>query len=128
MGYNVQVIGFLCNCHKCLSPLLQQNYLPAILLNSVTMKKKTRSILEEINAMSPKRDKKQIVESNAQQVIVTAINLINLINESFDEETASDLNKRLLNSIRTQDPKKFARGITKANEDKRHTGRGLHET
>ena len=92
------------------------------------MKKKTRSILEEINAMSPKRDKKQIVESNAQQVIVTAINLINLINESFDEETASDLNKRLLNSIRTQDPKKFARGITKANEDKRHTGRGLHET
>ena len=40
------------------------------------MKRKTRSILEEINAMSPKRDKKHIVESNAQQVIVTAINLI----------------------------------------------------
>ena len=61
------------------------------------MKRKTRSILEEINAMSPKRDKKHIVESNGQQVIVTAINLINLINESFDVETASDLNKRLIN-------------------------------
>ena len=75
------------------------------------MKRKTRSILEEINAMAPKRDKKQIVESNAEQVIVTAINLINLINESFDVETAADLNKRLINSIRTKDPKKFIRGI-----------------
>ncbi len=83
------------------------------------MKKNTRSILEEINAMSPKRDKKQIVESNAQQVIVTAINLIKLINESFDPEVAEDLNKRLLASIRLQDPKKFSRGIAKI-EDKRH--------
>jgi hypothetical protein len=87
------------------------------------MKKKTKSILEEINAMSPKRDKRQIIESNAQQVIVTAINLINLINETYDEETALDLNKRLLNSIRTQDQKKFTRGIAKANEDKRYIRR-----
>ena len=87
------------------------------------MKRKTRSILEEINAMAPKRDKKHIVESNGQQVIQTAINLINLINESFDVETAADLNKRLINSIRTRDPKKFARGIGKVNEDSRHTRR-----
>lgn len=86
------------------------------------MKKKTRSILEEINSMSPKRDKKQIIESNGNQVIVTAINLIKLINESFDEEVANDLTKRLINSIRTQDPKKFARGITKV-ESQRHTRR-----
>jgi|TARA_B110000858_G_scaffold64321_1_gene74505 hypothetical protein len=81
------------------------------------MKRKTRSLLEEINSMSPKRDKKQIVESNAQQVIVTAINLINLINESFDEETAMDLNKRLINSIRAKDPRKFQRGIGKIDEN-----------
>ena len=87
------------------------------------MKRKTRSILEEINAMSPKRDKQHIVESNAQEVIVTAINLINLINESFDVETAADLNKRLINSIRTRDPRKFQRGIGKVNEDKRHNKR-----
>ena len=77
------------------------------------MKRKTRSLLEEINSMSPKRDKKQIVESNAVQVIGTAINLINLINESFDTETANDLNKRLINSIRAKDPRKFQRGIGK---------------
>ena len=40
------------------------------------MKRKTRSILEEINAMSPKRDKKHIVEQWAQ---VFDHNLINLI-------------------------------------------------
>jgi hypothetical protein len=108
--------------------MLQRNYLPATLLNSVTMKKKTRSILEEINAMSPKRDKAQIVESNAQQVIGAAINLINLINESFDEETAADLNKRLLNSIRTQDSKKFARGIAKVDENTRHNQRRPKKT
>ena len=61
--------------------MLQQQYL----LNTTKMKRKTRSLLEEINAMSPKRDKKHIVESNAQQVIVTAINLINLINESLTQ-------------------------------------------
>ena len=99
--------------------MLQQQYL----LNTTKMKRKTRSILEEINAMSPKRDKKHIVEANAQQVIVTAINLIDLINESFDVETAADLNKRLINSIRTKDPRKFHRGIGKVEEDSRHTGR-----
>jgi len=91
--------------------VLSTNVSATIFINSSVMKRKTRSILEEINAMAPKRDKKQIVESNAEQVIVTAINLINLINESFDVETAADLNKRLINSIRTKDPKKFIRGI-----------------
>jgi predicted secreted Zn-dependent protease len=77
------------------------------------MKRKTRSILEEINSMSPKRDRKQLVEANAEQVIVTAINLIEMINETFDVETAADLNKRLINSIRTKDPRKFKRGVSK---------------
>ncbi len=77
------------------------------------MKRKTRSILEEINAMSPKRDRRQLVEANAEQVIVTAINLIEMINDTFDVETAADLNKRLINSIRTKDPRKFKRGVSK---------------
>ena len=74
------------------------------------MKRQTRSILEEINAMSPK------------QVIVTAINLMELITETFDAQTAADLNKRLINSIKTKDPRKFARGVSKI-EDPRHTRR-----
>lgn len=80
------------------------------------MKRKTRSILEEINSMSPRRDKKQIVEANAEQVIMTAINLIELIDETFDAETAADLNKRLINSIKTKDLRKFKRGITRVED------------
>ena len=103
--------------------MLSVNVSATIFINTI-MKRKTRSILEEINSMSPRRDKKQIVESNAEQVIVTAINLIELINETFDVETAADLNKRLINSIRTKDPRKFKRGIIKV-EDSRHPGREL---
>lgn len=43
--------------------------------------------------------------------------------ETYDDETSNDLIKRLINSIRTQDPNKFTRGIRKANESKRHSGR-----
>lgn len=82
------------------------------------MHKKTKSILEEINSMSLKRDKKQIVEANARQVIGAAINLIELIEESFGESTSSDLKKRLINSIRSKDVKKFETGIRKiSNKD-----------
>jgi hypothetical protein len=83
------------------------------------MKKNTRSILEEINAMSPKRDKRQLVESNALHVMQTAINLIELIDKSFPPDVAEDLQKRLINSIRTKDPKKFIRGIQRV-EDPRY--------
>lgn len=83
------------------------------------MKKNTRSILEEINAMSPKRDKRQVVESNALHVMQTAINLIEMIDKSFPPDVAEDLQKRLINSIRTKDPKKFIRGIQRV-EDPRH--------
>ena len=86
------------------------------------MKKNTRSILEEINAMSPKKDKRQLVESNARHVMQTAINLIEMIDSSFPPEVAEDLQKRLINSIRTKDPKKFIRGIQRI-EDIRHPTR-----
>ena len=92
------------------------------------MKKKTKSLLEEINAMSPRRDKKQIIESNAAHIIGTAINLLEMIEKEYDADTAADLHKRLVNSIKTKDVKKFARGVAKANEDKRHTGRGASKT
>ena len=65
------------------------------------MKKRTRSILEEINTISRGRDRKYLIESNASNIIASAINLIEMISESYDEETANDLTKRLVNSIRS---------------------------
>ena len=77
------------------------------------MQKRTRSILDELDNMLAYRDKDNLVESRASHVIQGAINLINYIKENYDSETALELERRLLNSIRSQDVTKFTRGIRK---------------
>ena len=77
------------------------------------MQKRTRSILDELDSMLAHRDKDNLVESRAGHVIQGAINLINYIKENYDAETALELERRLLNSIRAQDVSKFTRGIRK---------------
>lgn len=77
------------------------------------MRKKTKSILEELNYISEQYEKTHLIENTALNLIASCNNLIDLIKETYDEETSSDLEKRLLNSIRTGDEKKFLRGITK---------------
>lgn len=57
------------------------------------------------------RDKENLVESRATHIIQSAINLINLIREEYDGEVANDLERRLINSIKGQDPSKFSRGL-----------------
>ena len=83
------------------------------------MQKRTHSILEELATMSPQRDKKSLIESRATNVIASAIHLLNYIKENYDAEQATELERRLLNSIRTQDPTKFTRGVRRLeqNED-----------
>lgn len=75
------------------------------------MQKRTRSILEELSSMSVQRDRSSLIESRANNVISSAINLLNYIKENYDAEQAAELERRLLNSIRTQDPQKFTRGV-----------------
>lgn len=84
------------------------------------MQKKTRSILDELASMTTKTgDKVQVTESRALHVIQGAVNLLNYLKENFDKDTAADLEKRLINSIKTGDSTKFVRGIRKAkNENK----------
>ena len=75
------------------------------------MQKRTRSILDELAHMPVTKDRENLVESRAGHVISGAINLINYIKENYSAEQADELERRLLNSIRAQDPAKFARGI-----------------
>ena len=75
------------------------------------MRKHTRSILEELAGISIQRDKESIIETRANNVIASAINLVNYIKENYDAETADELERRLLNSIRSQDPAKFTRKV-----------------
>jgi len=83
------------------------------------MKKRTRSILEELNNLSMTKSNDHLIESSANNIIESAINLLNRINEQYDDATANELERRFLNSIRTGDPKKFKRVINKIIESKR---------
>ena len=51
----------------------------------------------------------------------SAVNLLNLIRENYDIETAAELERRFLNSIKTNDVQKFKRGIKKIQESKNET-------
>jgi hypothetical protein len=82
------------------------------------LQKRTRSILDELDSLLTHRDKQNLVESRANHVIQGAINLVNYIRENYDAEQAAELERRLLNSIRSQDAAKFTRGVRKIrNED-----------
>jgi hypothetical protein len=81
------------------------------------LQKRTRSILEELSSMSVQRDRSSLIESRANNVISSAINLLNYIRENYDAESAAELERRLLNSIRTQDPNKFTRGVRRLDQN-----------
>jgi hypothetical protein len=70
-------------------------------------------MLEEITGYSPGRDNNLLIESRGNHIINSAINLMQLIRENYAPEQAEELERRLLNSIRTQDPAKFSRGLRK---------------
>jgi hypothetical protein len=88
------------------------------------VKRQTRSLLEELNDIAVKRDSESVIESRAAHVIDSAINLITSIRENFDPETAYELERRFINSIKASDPNKFVRGIRKLRDNK-ETARGL---
>jgi hypothetical protein len=75
------------------------------------LQKRARSILDELATLNVHKDRENLVESRASNVIAGAINLINYIRENYDAEQASELERRLINSIRTQEPDKFKRGV-----------------
>ena len=59
-----------------------------------------RSILDELNSIVSERDKLNVIESRGNHIIKSALNLIELIQENFDENEALDLQRRLINSIK----------------------------
>ena len=84
------------------------------------MKKRTRSILEELNNLDRARNNDLLIETTGSNIIESAINLLNKISNTYDETTAGELERRFLNSIKSGDPKKFKRGLQKIIEAKQH--------
>ena len=88
------------------------------------MKRATKSLLEELNSISERKNGEAIIESRAAHVIDSAINLLALIKENFEPEQAYELERRLINSIKGGDPNKFIRSIRKL-RDSKETARHL---
>ena len=75
------------------------------------MQKKTRSLLEELDAMYIERDQRHVIENRASNVIASAIRLMEQIDEAYPAEQADNLKRKLLNAINQRDPGKFTRTV-----------------
>ena len=81
------------------------------------VKKRTRSLLEEINSIAPVKDKAQLLESRGNNAI-SVINLLEMIDNNFTGEQAQDLQKRIMLSIKNRDTDRFIRGVKKLRGNK----------
>ena len=59
----------------------------------------------------PQKSKEDLIEARAQHIIVSAINLLESIDDSFSVEEAEMLKKRFVSSIRGSDPNRFSRMV-----------------
>lgn len=80
--------------------------------------KENKNLLEELVGYVPDKNKVDLLETRANHVISSAINLIGYIRETFDDNVADDLEKRLVLAIKNQDIKRFNRGIANIDKDK----------
>ena len=77
------------------------------------MQKKTRSLLEELDAMYIERDQRHVIENRATNIISSAIRLLEQIDENYTPEVAQNLQRKLINAINQRDPGKFTRTVRK---------------
>jgi nucleoside-triphosphatase THEP1 len=77
------------------------------------MQKKTRSLLEELQALGNERDINHVIESRAHNIITSAINLLEFINKRFDKDVSEALEKKLISAIRGRDQTRFAKSLRK---------------
>ena len=77
------------------------------------MQKKTKSLLEELENFGSNRDIPHIVGSRGNNIITSAVNLIEFIQRNYDEVQAEQLEKKLLSAIRGRDKTRFSKTIKK---------------
>lgn len=79
----------------------------------MSINRRSRSILEEINTYVPQKNKEDLIEARAQHIIVSAINLLESIDDHFGSAEAEMLKKRFMSSIRGADPNRFTRMVNR---------------
>jgi hypothetical protein len=70
-----------------------------------------KNFIDELDKVIPAKNKHTVIENRASHIIASAVNLVHLIKESYSDEDAADLIKRLYRSIVAEDEKKFSRKI-----------------
>jgi hypothetical protein len=80
------------------------------------MKKQTRSLLEELETIGKNRDTSHIIESRANNIITSAIHLLEVIERNFTAEQAAILEKKLLIAIKNRDGEKFTRSLKRSKD------------
>lgn len=83
------------------------------------MRKRTRSILEELSNLHRVDRSDEFIQTTGVNIIESAVNLMSKVYETYDEKTASELERRFLNSIRAGNSKKFKVGVDKVIESKK---------
>ena len=64
-----------------------------------------------MESLSEKRDTAHIVEHRANNIINSAIHLLEVIERNYDSEQSAILEKKLLIAIKNRDAEKFSRSI-----------------
>lgn len=77
-----------------------------------------KSTLNEIISYVPKRNRTAVIEARAQHALISVINLLESIYESYPVDQAELLHKKILNAIRVRDPQKFFNKIKVLEDDK----------
>jgi len=77
------------------------------------MQKKTRSLLEELDSLYIKRDQRHVIENRANNIIASAIHLLEQIDQTYNAEDAQNLQRKLINAIMQRNPNKFTRTVRK---------------
>ena len=77
------------------------------------MQPKTKSLLEELEALSVNRDTTHVIESRANNIITSAINLLEMISKHYTAEQTEVLERKLLGAIKSRDQSRFAKSLRK---------------
>lgn len=78
------------------------------------MQRRTRSLLDELDNLFTERDSKLVIESRANNIIASAINLLEQIDAAFPPDQAENLSRKLINAIKFRDVNRFTRSVRKS--------------
>lgn len=88
------------------------------------MSNKKHNLLDSIVNYASDKEKLQSLGNRADHAINSIINLLDSIDEDFDEEVANDLTRRLFLSIKNRDYRKFEKGLENLTLDEKRKNKG----